>query len=191
MVKHYYTRKTTNKNPTSKQLICKGELVNIYVEKTIFHIPKNKNFLIKVEIKNISNKTVRIDLSDYWKIIYPNQWGIYKNPYREVIDEERMLPDTVIDKIDLINKYNNKILAFIKPNETIAYYREWNGSGEKIKLTDKNNFLIISIDGQLLLTNGEAVEQIIIGDNEKVRAIVFNYPIINKTIPVNALIINK
>jgi hypothetical protein len=166
-------------------------LVNIYVEKTIFHIPKNKNFLIKVEIKNISNKTVRIDLSDYWKIIYPNQWGIYKNPYREVIDEERMLPDTVIDKIDLINKYNNKILAFIKPNETIAYYREWNGSGEKIKLTDKNNFLIISIDGQLLLTNGEAVEQIIIGDNEKVRAIVFNYPIINKTIPVNALIINK
>ena len=176
---------------TSKQLICKGELVNIYVEKAIFHSPKNNNFLIKVEIKNISNKTIGVDLTDYWKIIYPNQWGISKKPYREVIDEGRMIPDTVIDKTDLINKYNNQTLTFIKPNETIAYYRDWNGSGEKIELTDKKSFLIITIDGQLLLTNGEAVEQIIIGDNEKDRAIVFNYPIVNKTISANALIINK
>ncbi len=182
---------TTNGQTRSKQLICKGEFVNIYVEKAIFHSPKNNNFLMKFEIKNISNKTIGLDLTDYWKIIYPNQWGIYRKPYREVIDEERMLTDTVIDKADLINKYNNKTLTFIKPNETVAYYRDWNGSGEKVELTDKKSFLIITVDGQLLLTNGKTVEQIIIGDNEKDRAIVFNYPIVNETIPVNALIINK
>ena len=181
----------TNGQTTSKQLICKGKFVNIYVEKAIFHSPKNNNFLIKFEIKNISNKIIGVDLTDYWKIIYPNQWGIYNKPYREIIDERMMIPDSVIDKTDLINKYNNQTLTFIKPNETIAYYRDWNGSGEKVKLLGKNTFLIITVDGQLLLTDGKATEQITIGDNEKDRAVVFNYPLVNKTIPVNALIINK
>ena len=39
--------------------------------------------------ENTSNKLIGVDLTDYWKIIYPNQWGIYKKPYRQVINERR------------------------------------------------------------------------------------------------------
>ena len=141
MNKRYHNKIET----ISKQLICKGELVNVFVEKAIFHSSKNNNFLMKFEIKNISNKTIGVDLTDYWEVIYPNQWGIYKKPYRDIIDKRRVIPDTIIDKIDLINKYNDQTLTFIKPDETIAYYRDWNGSGQKIELPDKNNFYFLAL----------------------------------------------
>lgn len=175
----------------SDQLIHKGQFVDVYVEKTVFHSERKDNFLMKFKIENRSDRIVGVDLTNYWKVIYPNQWDTYEKPYREVVDEERMIPDTVINKADIMEKYNNKTLTFIKPNETIEYYRDWNGSGEKVKLTDKNSFFIITVDGQLLLTDGKSVEQIIIGDEEDKRTIVVKYPIVNRDIPHEALIIDK
>lgn len=51
----------------SEHLIYKGRLVEVYVEKAIFHSPTNSNFLMKFTIKNISDKTVGLDITDYWK----------------------------------------------------------------------------------------------------------------------------
>jgi len=185
-------RITKNDTVMAEQLIYKGRVVEVWVSKAIFHSPTNNNFFMRFTIQNTSNKTVGIDLSNYWKVIYPNQWGIHKKPYREVVDEGTIVPDTTIDKIALLNRFNNKSLTLIKPNERIDYYRDWNGSGEKIELTNKEDFLIISVDGQILLTDGKEVENITLNNaDERHRVIVLNYPIIHLTIPENALTINK
>ena len=94
-----------NLQTSSEQLVYKGTFVEIYVEKAIYHSSANQNFLMKFIIKNISDKTIGVDLSDYWKVIYPNQWGIYKNPYREVVDEIQIIPDKVIDNDAFMGKY--------------------------------------------------------------------------------------
>jgi hypothetical protein len=181
-----------NYQTTSEQLIYKGKFVEVYVEKEIYHTPTYENFLMKYTIKNTSDKIIGVDLSDYWKVIYPNQWGIYKTPYREVIDERQIIPDKVFDKEALISKYKNNKLTFIKPKKTIEYYRDWNGSGEKIELINKDEYLIISVDGQLLLTDGNEVEHITLTNaKETERVVVFEYPIINKSVPENATIIIK
>ena len=147
---------------------------------------------MKFIIKNTSDKAVGVDLSNYWKVIYPNQWGIYKKSLREVIDEETIVPDTTISKVALLNKFNSKSLTLIKPNEVIVYYRDWNGSGEKIELTNKEEFLIISVDGQILLTDGKEIENITLNNtDEQHRVVVFSYPIIHMTIPDKALTINE
>ncbi len=182
----------TKKQTDSEQLIYKGTFVEVYVEKAIYHAPNYQNFLMKYTIKNKSNKIIGIDLSDYWKVFYPNQWGIYKKPYREVIDERQINPDKKVDKAALISKFKNNNLTFIQPNETLEYYRNWNGSGEKVALTNKDEYLIISIDGQLLLTDGNETEHItLIEAKENERVIVLNFPITNKNIPENAFVINK
>jgi hypothetical protein len=176
----------------SEQLIYKGTFVEVYVEKVIYHSLKYENFLMKFSIKNISNNTVGIDLSDYWKVIYPNQWGLSKKPYREVVDERQLIPDKVIDKSELLNKFKNNKLTYIKPNETLEYYRDWNGSGEKIELNSMDEYLIISVDGQLIVTDGKDLEHITLIDaKETERVIVLGFPLLNKTIPENTLIINK
>ncbi|MDD3741057.1 MAG: hypothetical protein PHH30_07425 [Bacteroidales bacterium] len=175
---------------SSEHLIYKGSLVELYVEKTIFHSATDSNFLIKFTIKNISDKTVGIDLTDYWRVVYPNQWGIYNKPYRELIDEEQIIPDKTINKTEILNKYRDNSLTMISPDETLDYYRDWNGSGEKVDLKNKDEYLIISVDGQLLLTNGEQLEHITLNEvDNTLRDIVISYPLNHKTIPEKSVII--
>lgn len=198
LVQYVYDNKAGNDglvghtDTTFESLIYKGQLVELYIEKAIFHCSTNSNFLLKFTIKNISNKTVGVDLTDYWKVIYPNQWGIYKKPYREVIDETTIIPDTIINRTELLKKFNNSLLTMIKPNATLDYYRDWNGSGEKIELKNAEEYLIISVDGLLLFTNGNDFESItLLNADERNRIVVFGYPINNKAIPEKSLIINK
>ncbi len=175
---------------TSQHLIYKGKLVEIYVEKAIFHSSTNNNFLMKFSIKNIGDKAIGVDLTDYWKVIYPNQWGIYKKPYREVVNEEQIIPDTIFNKTEIFKKFEENYFTLIKPKETSSYYRDWNGSGEKIELDNKEEFFIITLDGQLLLTNGEELENITLNEaDEKKRAIIFSYPILFKSISEKEIII--
>lgn len=137
---------------------------------------------------NISNKTVGLDLTDYWKVIYPNQWGFYKHPYIEVVDELQIIPDKTIKKDEIVKKFNSNSLTMIKPLETLEYYRDWNGNGEKVELKNKEEYLIISVDGQLLVTDGEQLEHLTLNEaDEKKRVIVLNYPINHKTIPEKSL----
>ena len=173
----------------TKNLILKGHFVDIFVDKVIYHSKITNNFLLKIIIKNTSEKTIGIDLSDYWKVLYPNQWGIYNKSYRDEINEIRITPDDNIDKKEVLFKYiNGKGLRFIKQGESIEYYREWNGSGEKINLIDANKYLIISIDGQLLTTDGKDVENVVCKD---IIEVVFSYPIKEKIIDNRSLIIQR
>jgi hypothetical protein len=176
----------------SEQMVYKGKFVEIYVDKAIYHTISNENFLMKFIIKNTSDKAIGVDLSDYWKVIYPNQWGIYQKPYREVIDERRIIPDKIINKTAIIQSFKNNKLDTISAGGRYEYYRDWNGSGEKADLKNKNEYLIISIDGQLLVTDGKSVEQITLTDaKEEDRVIVINYPILQIDIPENAAIVSK
>lgn len=176
----------------SEHLIYKGRLVEVYAEKAIFHSPKFSNFLMKFTVKNISNKTVGLDITNYWKVIYPNQWGFYKKPYREVVDEMQIIPDKTIDTSEILRKFKDNTLTMIKPNETLEYYRDWNGSGEKIELKNKDEYLIISVDGQLLLTDGEQLEHLTLNDaDETKRVIVLSYPINYKIVPEKSLNIKQ
>lgn len=180
----------TQTDTTCQHLIYKGRLVELYVEKAIFHSTTDNNFLMKFTVKNISSKNIGIDLTDYWKVVYPNQWGIYDKPYREVVDEEQIIPDNSINKTEIIKKYQDNSLTMIKPDETIDYYRDWNGSGETVELKDNDKYLIISFDGQLLFTDGEQIEHLTMNETkEENRVIVLNYPISHLSIPEKSVII--
>ena len=180
----------TQTDTTCQHLIYKGRLVELYVEKAIFHSTTDNNFLMKFTVKNISSKNIGIDLTDYWKVVYPNQWGIYDKPYREVVDEEQIIPDNSINKTEIIKKYQDNSLTMIKPDETIDYYRDWNGSGETVELKNKDEYLIISVDGQFLFTDGEQIEHLTMNETkEENRLIVLNYPISHLSIPEKSVII--
>ncbi|PKP01207.1 MAG: hypothetical protein CVU11_15915 [Bacteroidetes bacterium HGW-Bacteroidetes-6] len=176
----------------STHLVYSGNLAELNVEKVIYNSPECQNFLLRFTIRNVSKKTIGVDLSSYWTIVYPNQWGVYSKPYREVVDEKQIIPDTVIDKTELVNRYRNNTLTMIEPDQTFSYYREWNGSGEKANLTDPATFLIITVDGYLLISDGTGFEQIVLinyGDDK--RAVVFNFPLVFKTVPGKAEIIKS
>ena len=188
--------KNNQKITTSKQigtqsqhLIYKGQLVEVYVEKAIFHSSAKRNFLLKFTVKNTSNKTVGIDISDYWKVFYPNQWGFYKKAFRDCINEIQIIPDKIFDTSKILKKFKDNFLTIINPNQRLEYYRDWNGSGEKVEMKNENKYLIISIGGQLLVTDGMYLENLTLTE-EAERVMVLFYPIRHKATPKNGLIID-
>lgn len=152
-------------NPSESSLLyCNSELCSIQVGSTLYEGPNPDYFYIKVEIKNTSDNIIGIDLSDKWKIIYPNQWGNLETPQRQIIDESRVAPDELDkNKMDnLFSDYKNNKLEFIDPQETFTYYTEFNANGKDAidKESEIGNFMYLSLDGQLFLTDGSKCERI-------------------------------
>lgn len=172
-----------------EQLVVSGELANVYVEKCIYNSPKSINFFIQFRIENKTNQQIAVDLSDYWKVIYPNQWGIYPQAYRMIINERRLIPDSTLEKENYLEKFKNQDLTFIEAQETITYYRDWNGNGEKVTLQDDTNYLILTVDGEVIVTDGNKVERLMIGEVEEERAIIFEFPVIHRSIPEQAFLV--
>lgn len=107
-----------------------------------------------------------------------------------MVDETQIISDKTIDTSEILKKFKDNSLTKIKSNETLEYYRDWNGSGEKGELKNKEEYLIISVDGQLLFTDGEQLEYLTLDKaDEAKRVIVLNYPINHKTISEKSLII--
>lgn len=154
----------TNNSKDSSLIYCQSQLVTVDVERVLYEGPNPDYFYIKVEIKNITDNTIGIDLSDKWKIIYPNQWGNLNEPQRNTIDEIRVVPDKLdrAKKVRLLTGYKNHTLEFIKPHSTFTYYTEFNANGKKgIEETkETGDYLFLSLDGQLFITDGKKCERI-------------------------------
>jgi hypothetical protein len=62
----------------------------------------------------------------------------------------------------LIADFKNGKLEFIDPQETFTYYTEFNANG-KAKIDEESeigNFMYLSLDGQLFITDGNKCERI-------------------------------
>lgn len=157
--------KASNHMPISNDahLFYNGQLVRISVEKKLYEAENPNYFYIKVEVKNLSAKKLGIDLQDHWNVIYPNQWGFYPSPERMIIDETMIKPK-LIDKekkAGLIKAFKDNKLQYIAPNSSFVYYTAFNANGRKEVINKDKDFFILSLDGQLILTNGEQVKHIV------------------------------
>ncbi len=181
-----------------RHFLVKGELAAVYVEKALYEKEDEPHFYVRVRVKNLSERAIGVDLRDYSKVIYPNQWGVHLNPVRGVINERRMIPDTIDNELKskLIAAFKNKELTIIEPHKSVEYFREFNASGRKDVDEKEGKYFILSMDGQLLVTDGKAVENVnLCRSRDKISPentdLVIPLPIPWKMIPRAALIIER
>lgn len=157
-------------NPTeSSLLIWNSELCTVQIENVLYEGPNPDYFYIKVEIINTSVNTIGVDLSDKWKIIYPNQWGNLYTPERFVINEMRIPPDELdsLRAVRLVTDFEKGKLEFIEPAKSFTYYTEFNANGRAAidETSEVGDFFYLSLDGQLFLTDGNKCERISFEDD--------------------------
>lgn len=191
-----YSQKTQNKKTQINQhIFFKGKLVDITIDKILYQSSSYGSFLSKITIKNNTSEELGVDLNNYWKVIYPNQYGIYPSPERNVIDEERIIPDTLTNKKkeSLKKDFASNKLKKIPANGKIEYYRDFNDGKKEKLMTKKGEFLIISFDGQLFITNGrDKFEHVCSNEKNNLKTdLIIEYPVVWENISNKDEIIKK
>ncbi len=188
----------------SWHVIAESELVGVSVERALYEIPDSDEFFVKVQITNRINREIGVELHDYNNVIAPNQWGVHSMDRRVVIDESRIEAARITSKLkgQMITAFKEDQLTFIRPKQSVTYFRSFNGSKSAgraaIKRHGKDSaghFLILSIDGQLIFTDGETVNEVNCEWNDKLGPhetdVVIKFPITWKPIPKMSLVIER
>jgi len=138
------------------QLLIEDKFVSVYVERSLYRTSGNKGFFVHVRIYNRTHKKLGVDLRDRFSLIYPNQWGLYQKPHRDAIDEERMIPPKMDPalKQKLTAAFHTGALTEI--GDSLDYYREFYGQCPEANANSAGNFLIVSMGGWLLFSDGES-----------------------------------
>ena len=170
----------------------KSQVISVSVEKTLFESNKSNHFFIHYQIKNLSEYNLGVYMDAYFGLFYPNQWGLATKAERDVIDEERIIPMSLTDSVIhfMESKYQNSRLAPIAPGDVIDYYRDFNASHKKEVRLKPGEFMYISMDGQLIMTNGSRIEHAHFNNISftKETCIFLSYPLIWKKIPADSKI---
>jgi hypothetical protein len=181
-------------------ILSRSPLALASAERALYERKGSPHFFIKVRITNRSADAIGVDLRSYREVIYPNQWGLQPTDGPREINERRLQIAGLDDKrrSEVLDAFRKKLLTAIPAGTSLAYFCEFNAGGrkdvEKQRAEAKDaKFCSVSMDGQLLLTDGHAVEQITCswknGRSSTDTDVVVPFPIAWKAIPETALIV--
>jgi hypothetical protein len=110
-----------------------------------------------------------------------------------VIDERRFVlgPLDAPSAAVIVADYRAGALASIVPGGTLEYYEEFNASGRAdVDAQSKSSpFVIVTMDGQLKVSDGTRAERVINSANDASREVPIHAPVVWKSIPSGALVI--
>jgi len=164
----------------ARHTLYDGQLVSITMDRALYNTENSDIFCFKINITNKSDQPVGIELDDYWGVLYVSQWVIHKSGKMKDVLEHQYEPEALTARVrdHLIWKFRMEKMVMLKPGETTSYYRPYdNGTKDDLDLHfgEVATFLI---DGQLFVTNGRAIENINILDEETLdRQVDIPYPI--------------
>jgi len=175
--------------------VGKGDLAAVDVERALYEKTGERHFLVRFRVTNLADRPIAADLREYSKVIYPNQWGKSDSDHRLAIDERRMvyqeLPEA--DRTRLLADFGARRLTNIPAGKSIDYYREFNASARADVDRSQGKYLIVSLDGELRLTDGAKVEQFSCdwnhGRTVEQTDLVIPMPVPWKTVPADGYIV--
>jgi hypothetical protein len=170
-------------------------LVEVTVERALFERSDQAHFFLHFWVRNLRNKPVSIDLRNKQLLLHPNQWGFSPTNYRQSIDEGRMTKPSPEDQVrqELLMAFEGDQLQPIEPSGAFDFFVEFNASGRRDIEAQAASwpFLIVSMDGELLATNGRHIEwHSLLEDFDTTKTdLVLTTPLLWKTIPEGAQLI--
>jgi hypothetical protein len=167
--------------------------VEVDVERALFDGAGSKHFFLRVRITNKRGSPLGVDLRKYDEVFYPNQWGASAEPRRTAIDERRLMLPPLDEKAKaaLLADYRAGALTRIPPESSLEYYRDFNASDRADVDAQSQGYayVLVSVDGQLKVTDGVTAERIVPASNTHDVAV--DAPVAWRHLPANAIVIQN
>jgi hypothetical protein len=173
------------------QPIIRGRLAAIDAEPVLYAESDSGPVLVRIRIRNLSPRELGMVADDYWKVVFPNQWGFLRNPYRTTVDEPELRPSPMgrDDSLRLLEGHRRRTLLMLAPAHAAEYFREFAGR-RPVTNDPALPYLIISLSGRLWVTDGVTAEELtLIGVPPKVRDLVIPAPLSWQRVPARSRVI--
>ena len=163
-----------------------GSRVSLQVEKALFELKGNPNFFIHVRLVNHGKLTMGIDLRNKGLVACPYRWSASDVDHRAETDKFTM-GRKLFDKATIIGlkgAYWNKELTLVPPKKSTDYYADFNAGGRKEIDAMKADFILVSIKGQMQMTDGQTISSV-----DANYELALNTPVRWETVPRGATVI--
>jgi len=147
--------------------VASGSLARVSVERALYRREGAPHFFVRVRIENCAERPLSVDVASAQEVIYPNQWGLLQDEERGIIDEERreFADPGAAACMAIREAHAQGALPVVEPRGTLDYFCEFNASGPgdvnaQVAALPEARFVFVSMDGRLLLTDGDTVEQL-------------------------------
>jgi len=140
------------------QKIAQDKWVRVSVERVLYKKPQGDGFFVHIRVDNESGRRLGVDLRDPFNVIYPNQWTIQPRPERRSIDEGRIQRRPDVDRNALLRDFRDGHLTGF--SDYLDYFREFDGKSSEPTNSDSGRYLLISMDGRLVFSDGKAIDVI-------------------------------
>ena len=137
------------------QILASDDFASVYAERQLYSDTGKETLYIHVRVYPKYGQKLGVDTRNPFKLFYPNQWEISATPSRSLIDEERMSPKplTSEQRDQLVTNFQAGALTPV--GKYFDYYRAFFGKAPNPEQLIHGKYLIISLDGELLFTNGK------------------------------------
>ena len=137
--------------------VLSNDLARVEVETTLYEKHGESYFYIHVRVVNLASTPIGVDMRDKNRVVYPNQWEARPQRRRGIVDERRMVQETVEGAVVsmLYESFKEKKIDTIPPRGSLEYYTAFKGEGRMAvaRQADKPH-LMVSLDGQVITTDG-------------------------------------
>jgi hypothetical protein len=143
-------------------LLSDSHRVRVEVERRLYQAKDSGRFYIHLRITNDGDAPVAVDLRDARQSIYPNQWELDREPRRGPVDELRTLKVALGPEreAELAQASARHALSEISAHHVFDFYCESIADLDDAGGFADGCYLVVSLDGQLLFTDGQAAWQV-------------------------------
>ena len=140
------------------QSILENEHIAVAVQRQLYY--ENFGFRVRVRVSNKTNRTLGFDLRRRDRIIYPNLWEFHRAAERPLIEEIRGSPIGLSPALvaKAIADFRAGALTALK--ESVDYYCGFRGRSPSGGDYSGERNLTISMDGQLIFTDGRVASSL-------------------------------
>jgi hypothetical protein len=145
-------------------------MATVSVAKALFEQQDGKYFLACVRVTNKSDREIGVDLRSRRYCVGINQWSATDTAERIIINESREIPVpfTPEEQAKLVAAFHAEKLVRVPVGKHVDYYYPFIGeerSSNRAAVEKlKTKFVILSMDGELRVTNGEQTELLRCGE---------------------------
>jgi hypothetical protein len=159
--------------PVAWQRVIDGKMATVSVAKALFEQKDGKYSLAGFRVTNKTDQTIAVDLRSRNNCVWINQWSAIDTAEREIIDERRLVRPafTKEDQAALASDFRTGTLVRIPAGKSVDYYCPFIGEDKDSNRAAverlMTKYVILSMDGELRLSDGEQSECLRCGEPGK------------------------